>query len=577
MLHAADAATIDELIEFIRRNSIRTLLDGLLPGLSAEAREDVLEHCHFSHAAALVFPRTLEAVLHTFEARGLVVNATAPSVIVRRRLAERYGRSQEGLDVTILRAPVTAADEEPCEIELFVLCVPEGSTLEAIAERERAARHEVHVALDVRTPGVVTLSGLCSLLPQQRMLPDGGDYNPYDDATTFYFRDAVIRERADVAQPYHRLELRARGQHAAPLASHRSSPVRAASVEPARRLLELMTGAWTTQALAAAAQLRLADHLSTDGGATLSVATVAERVGADRDGLRRLLRLLAMLGVVAADGDAYTLTELGALLREDAPHSLRPLALLYGGVFYQSFAGLEHSVRTGREAFQHLFGAHHFVYFAERPALSDLFNRAMAASRPMFSGVAAIIDLSRAKTVIDVAGGNGELLGTILNREENRHLKGILFDRPHVIEAARSQLMTAGCLDRCELRTGDFTRAVPEGGDAYVLSRVLHDWDDAQCLAILRQCANAMPSHAELYLVERILPADDRASLAVPWDVHMLCNVGGRERTAEHYRRLLHEAEFEWVMMSELPLDGFLIQASKRTTPAIAIERPVLF
>jgi hypothetical protein len=221
---------------------------------------------------------------------------------------------------------------------------------------------------------------------------------------------------------------------------------------------------------------------------------------------------------------------------------LHALAVLYGGPFYESFGGLAHSVRTGRAAFDHVFGQHHFEYFAERPQLAGLFDRAMASSASIFGRIADAVDLSAASVVVDVAGGNGELLAQILPAAP--HLRGVPLERPHALEAARAKLQAVGCADRCQLVTGDFTTAVPPDGDVYILSRVLHDWDDEQCRRILKKCAEAMSPKAQLLILERLLPGHDSPSLAAARDVHMLCNVGGRERTAGHYRRLLRESGF---------------------------------
>jgi hypothetical protein len=165
---------------------------------------------------------------------------------------------------------------------------------------------------------------------------------------------------------------------------------------------------------------------------------------------------------------------------------------------------------------------------------------------------------------VDVAGGNGALLARLLPRAP--HLRGVLLERPHAIDAARGNLARAGCLDRCDLTAGDFTRAVPSGGDVYILSRILHDWSDEQCRQILARCAEAMAPCAELLVVERLLPEDDTPSLAVAWDLHMMCNVGGRERTAGHYGRLLEEAGFRLESCHPLPLDAAVLRATRRAS-----------
>ncbi len=545
----ADLERIDRAVRFVGAHDSAGVLAGMLPALTGAERDALAAHISFVHAAVLVFPPGLDELRADLRDRGLAIGDAVPSVVVRERLAARHGRSAESLRVDILRAPVRGADGGACEIEIFALTAPPGAGLEQVAAGERAHQHEAHLAFEVTATDPVVLAGLRGLLlGAGRTRTDGGGHNAREGSTVLYFHtDAATG-------PYRRLELNIRGHHPELLAEHRRT-----SDGPAEQLLRLMTGAWATQAVAVAAELRLADHL--DRRPAPDTAQLAELTGTHHDSLRRLLRYLASLGVLRADGDTYRTTSLGRLLRTGEEHSLHPLAVLYGGPFYRSFGELGRAVRTGREAFEHVFGAHHFPYFAQHPELADLFDRAMAASAPMFHPVADLVDFSAAKVVVDVAGGNGELLSHILRAEP--HLEGVLLERAHALEAARGVLAKAGCADRCRLVTGDFTEAVPPGGDVYLLSRVLHDWDDTQCLAILRNLADAMPRHAELLVIERLLPSDGTPSLAVPWDVHMLCNVGGRERTAEHYGRLLADAGFELTGRAGLPLDGALLTARR--------------
>jgi hypothetical protein len=140
-----------------------------------------------------------------------------------------------------------------------------------------------------------------------------------------------------------------------------------------------------------------------------------------------------------------------------------------------------------------------------------------------------------------------------------------LFDRPAAIDIAREQLARDGPLGRCETVPGDFSRGVPSGGDVYLLSRILHDWDDEQCLRILASCRRAMPESALLVVIERPIPTDGRRSLAVAWDVHMsVNNIGGRERTKEEYQRLLNEAGFSLLDARPLALDMEAMTAAPR-------------
>jgi len=556
LLPAADLARIGEAVEFIRAHDSTRLLTEMLARLSAEERETTERYCTFSHTAILVFPPTLDGLADELRSYGLGVDGITPSVVVRERLSQRYGLPLARLQVGILRAPVPDSSGLECALEIFALATPTGTEFDAIASDERANGHESHTAFEVRAPDRTVLAGLRALVVDRALMsPDGGGYNGHEDSTVLYFRNPTH------STPVHRrLELISTGHYPELLDVHIRQ-----SGRPAAQLLKLMTGAWTTQAIAAAAELTLADHLA---AGPVPVPALAMSTGTEPGSLRRLLRYLASLGIVRIGDDQVELTELGTPLRGNAEHSLRPLAKLYGGPFYQSFAHLIHSVRTGGDSFAHHFGTNHFDYFAADPELADLFDAAMASSAAVFGQVARVVDFSTARTVVDVAGGNGQLLGQVLAAAP--HLRGVLLERPHAIEAARAVLAEARCADRCELVTGDFTAAIPAGGDMYLLSRVLHDWDDQQCLAILKRCAEAMPDHAELLIVERLLPEDDSPSLAVAWDLHMMCNVGGRERTATEYQELLADAGFDLTTWHDLPLDIALLRARRRT-PA---ERP---
>lgn len=529
-LHRADRLRIEEAAAFVREGDPAAVTAGL--------PAEFARYCRFAHAGVLVFPRSLDELPAELAELGLAVGDPVPSVVVRDRLARRHGRQPGTL--AIFRAPV--GDQE---IEIFALAVPSGSGLDEMAAAERAVGAETHVAFEVTMPDVIVLSGLRTALLDAGFRADGGGYNAHVDSTVLYFR-------TDSPDPLgRRVELISAGHHPEVLAAHGGQ-----DEQPAKELLRLMTGAWTTQAIGVAAELGLADRLA---AGPMDVPGLACATGTDEDGLRRLLRYLASLGLLRRSGDEFELTSPGSLLRSDVDHSLRPLAQMYATSFYEGFGGLGYSVRTGKEAFEHLFGSNHFRYFAQRPELADLFDRAMASSASMFGRVAELADLSRAQVVVDVAGGNGVLLSQLLASAP--HLRGVLFERGHVIEAGQATMAKAGCEDRCDFVVGDFTAEIPGGGDVYLLSRVLHDWDDAECLRILRRLAEATTPGTSLLIVERLLPEDDAPSLAVAWDLHMLVNVGGRERTAEHFGRLLAEAGFALEKTDELPLDAALLHA----------------
>lgn len=552
-----DTARLSAAIDIVRRQDTATLLALLLPGLDGPELRALVDRCRFVHAGLLVCPPSVAALRAELAAHGLDADdPRLPSVVVRERLALRHRRDVADLDVGILRPAVRGLDGERRAVEVFVLPVPPGSGLADIAAHEREREHEKHLAFEVERPDPLVLRGLCATFARHGALADGGGYNPHEDGTVFYFTAP-----ADSKAGYGRLELYAGGDHRQVLAAHLAD-FRAR--QPAETLLRLSTGAWTTQALATCARLGLADALET--GAAVGLAALARTVDADPPSLARLLRYLAMLGVVVADPNGFRLTEVGALLRTNSPGSMRPLALMYGGPFYRSFALLTHTVRTGHTGFERLFGENHFDYFARRPELAACFDEAMAASAHMFDPLSAHPVFTAAggaagpRTVVDVAGGTGELLGRLLAARPN--LRGVLLERPHVVAAARRSLDAAGVGERCAYRAGDFAD-VPAGGDVYVLSRVLHDWDDERCGRILRHCATAMPAHADLLVVERLLPADGSPAPAIAWDLHMMCNVGGRERGVEHYGRLLGEAGLRLVDASPLPLGASVLHARR--------------
>jgi hypothetical protein len=310
--------------------------------------------------------------------------------------------------------------------------------------------------------------------------------------------------------------------------------------DPSRALLTLMSGAWATQAIHAAAQLGIADHLATGSASGSELATRSET---DEESLARLLRYLVALGLLSQTDQEFTLTEKGWLLRTDLPGSLHHAALLYGGMFYDSFAALHKTVRTGVSGFEHVFHLPPFEYMSQHPDQAQIFDRAMAAGRQFFAAVPTAVDLAGVEVVIDVGGGVGELLAQILLAQPR--VRGVLVELPHVLDRARAHLRACGCLDRCDLVAEDLTERVPEGGDLYLLSRILHDWPDPRCETILRTCRASMHDDASLVIIERPLPADGSLSLAGAWDINMMVNnVGGRERTIDEYERLLGRSGF---------------------------------
>lgn len=314
-------------------------------------------------------------------------------------------------------------------------------------------------------------------------------------------------------------------------------------LQTARRSLgRMISGYHTTQILYVAAKLGLADLL--DAGPKSS-EELARTVGAHDPMLYRLLRALVEIGVVEEqEGQRFRLTEMGMHLREEAPGSLRAAAICAGEPFYRAWGDLLESVRTGETAFDRVFGAPLFDYLARHPDLGEQFNRYMAGvSTAVAAAVVEAYDFSPLGTIVDVAGGQGALLAAILRA--NPGAKGILFDLAPVIASARPRIEAAGVADRCALVAGDFFEAVPEGGDAYLMKWILHDWDDERAVRLLTNCRRAMGEDARLLIVETVMPERMTPGHAgADLDLQMLALTGGRERTEAEYRALLSDSGF---------------------------------
>jgi hypothetical protein len=316
------------------------------------------------------------------------------------------------------------------------------------------------------------------------------------------------------------------------------------AASPTMTMLHMATGCWVSQAIHIAAKLGIADLLQ-DGEKACEALAVATQTHAGA--LYRLLRALASLGVFSEIQDGhFQLTPLAECLRTNVPGSLRGFAIMLGEEeHWRSWGEVLYSVRTGQPAFDHVFGVPQFRYFAEHPEAARLFNEAMMSrSGPENDAVISAYDFSSFGTVIDVGGGQGTLLATILQATANA--RGVLFDLPHVIASARTTIGQAGQSTRCEFTDGNFFDAVPSGGDAYLLKKIIHDWDDNRAISILQNCRRAIPRAGRLLLIEPIIPPGNCPSFNKLLDLLMLVwTGGGKERTEAEHLTLLASAGFE--------------------------------
>jgi SAM-dependent methyltransferase len=314
------------------------------------------------------------------------------------------------------------------------------------------------------------------------------------------------------------------------------------ALHPREQLRNLIHGYIWTQVLRIAARLRLADLLA---GGPLTLEELAARVEANPDILRRIMSGLATIGIVVAERDGrYRLTPLGEELREGAPGSLAELAILSGEEYYRAWLGLDPAASDDVTPFERALGAPLFTWLSQNPETGDRFNHRMAGRVAAYApAAAAAVDLSNVRTIVDVGGGLGGLLEAFLRRWPDA--RGILFDLPAAAESGKERLAAVGLGDQVDSVGGDFFQEVTPGGDAYLLSQILHDWDDDQSRSILGNIRRAIAPDGRLLIVELLLPEHVAGPHpAVDLDLIMLVVTGGQERTVAQYRELLQSAEF---------------------------------
>ncbi len=311
-----------------------------------------------------------------------------------------------------------------------------------------------------------------------------------------------------------------------------------ASAPPEWHLMDQTLGYFYSAALRAAARLGVADQLA-DSARTPE--ELAEKVGADGPSLHRLLRLLATRDVFSEDATGrFHLTASAQLLRTDVPGSMRSAVLMLTEQFFWEPAELlDDAVRQGVTQFGRVFPAPFFDWLAQDEQAGETFHVGMAAhSDAENPEVVDNYDFSRIGTLVDVGGGYGGLLVEVLRNWPNVH--GVLFDEEHVL--AGNRLGEAGLTDRSETVSGDFFDEVPSGADAYVLKRILHDWDDDNSVRVLSRCREAMPAHGRVLVVDTVIPADNEPHLGKYLDVLLMTSLTGKERTAAEIDEVLRAA-----------------------------------
>jgi hypothetical protein len=325
-------------------------------------------------------------------------------------------------------------------------------------------------------------------------------------------------------------------------------------------MMQMITGYWVSGCLYVVAKLGVADLLK---NGPVDIAYLSKTLSVNEDALYRVLRALCGVGVFKElENKQFEQTPFSDALRTEIPGSMRSLTIMLGEEHYKVWGHLLESVKSGNRAFEAVYGMPVFEYFKQNPESSEIFNQAMTGfASNVHRAVISNYNFSGFKKIVDVGGGHGALLAAILENTPN--LNGVLFDLPHVIQGAS---IPKSLQERFTTATGDFFESIYAGGDAYILSTVIHDWDDALSLKILKNIYQAMPEKGTLLLVENVVESDNQASVGKFLDINMLLMTqGGRERTSEEYRVLYQQAGFELKRVILAPSGVSILEGVKIT------------
>ncbi len=300
-------------------------------------------------------------------------------------------------------------------------------------------------------------------------------------------------------------------------------------------VMQLLSASYIAGAVSCLAQMGIPDLVE---AGPKSAKELASQIGADPEALHRLMRATASVGVLSEGPDGkFSETPMSAVLRSNGKPSLRALAMMGGREWHgRGWSRLEYCVRTGKQALEQIYGAPIFEYFKQHPDEWQIFNDAMTSiSTGDSPAVADAYSFEGIRTIVDVGGGHGLLLATILAR--NPQMKGTLYDEPHVIEGAKNGPLKP-VMERCTLASGDMFSSVPAGADAYVMKHIIHDWPDELCIKILKSCRKGVNPGGKLLVVDDVIQPGNDFYAGKFLDLQMLIFPGGKERTEKQFHEL---------------------------------------
>jgi hypothetical protein len=326
-----------------------------------------------------------------------------------------------------------------------------------------------------------------------------------------------------------------------------SSPGTTPQLHPSEVLIQISSAYMLSTSVHAVAKLGIADLLA-DGPKTTK--ELANLTGTNEDFLYRVLRALASVGIFKEVSlRQFATTPIAEELRKDGPSGLRDVVIWISDPWHlEMYSLLPACLKSGKTAIEERYGEGQGVFelFERDQAEGEVFNAGMTSfSAAVMPAVLEAFDFSDIGTLVDVAGGHGFVLTSILKR--NPKMKGILIDLPHVVKGAPPRIEEMGLTNRCEVMSGDFFKSVPSGGDAYIMKHIIHDWDDDRATAILKNCHAALEGKTKgrVILLEAVVPPGNDPHFSKIIDLEMFMLPGGRERTEAEFRTLFKNAGFE--------------------------------
>lgn len=321
------------------------------------------------------------------------------------------------------------------------------------------------------------------------------------------------------------------------------------------RLVAMADGFLISRGLYVIAELKIADQLI---AGPKTAAQIAHNLNLNGEALFRLLRMLAAHGVFKFVSDTtFALNEISELLTSNNPNSLRGFLLHEDPARWQAYGALDYTIKTGKPAFNHLFGEGYFDYIARDKIRSEQFDEGMAnLSESENLAIASKLDFSRYTHIIDIGGGVGGLITSILNQYPL--CRATLYELPHLVPLAKNYLQQNSLVNRTKIVAGSFLDTVIPGGDLYILKRIMHDWNDETCLKILKNCHRAMQynnqlNNSQLMIFDCIVPAGKDYDISKDIDVIMMTIFGGKERTKQDFEIILNQAGFTILEVTTVP------------------------